>query len=183
MDAVVKDLKACTVCKIGKVLSDFGPRLRGKNGLNSSCRLCVNTKRHVYRVSNPQKGSSAFKKWYHKDVEKSRERLRRWRRENPDKSKAVYRRSYLKRYDLTPEAFDSMLKAQGGVCLVCQSLNGGKALCVDHDHESGHIRDLLCDRCNTVLGLVRENPMLIRSMLLYLVRHGKLQKKEATKIC
>jgi hypothetical protein len=67
-----------------------------------------------------------------------------------------------------------MLKEQKGVCAICHQPEtaigrGGKVvnLGVDHDHVTGQVRHLLCYRCNTSLGLLRENPEIIERMLSY----------------
>jgi hypothetical protein len=62
----------------------------------------------------------------------------------------------MRRYRMTVADYDRMLEEQGGVCKICGSpppLPSARSpyLCVDHDHESGRIRGLLCFRCNTGL--------------------------------
>lgn len=65
------------------------------------------------------------------------------------------------RFDLTVEQYDAMLEKQGGVCGMCgQTCSSGRRLAVDHDHQTGRVRGLLCVRCNRGLGayeLHREN--------------------------
>jgi len=56
-----------------------------------------------------------------------------------------------RRYGLEPADYDRLLRAQGGGCLLC----GAKPhypLYVDHHHDSGRVRGLLCARCNTAVG-------------------------------
>lgn len=52
----------------------------------------------------------------------------------------------LRRYGLTPEMFEAMLREQGGLCPIC--LKEPKMLCIDHDHKTDKVRGLLCRRCN-----------------------------------
>lgn len=56
-------------------------------------------------------------------------------------------------YGLTVEQYDAMLAEQGGRCFLCKALPGKKRLAVDHSHESGAVRRLLCSICNTRLGV------------------------------
>lgn len=56
-----------------------------------------------------------------------------------------------KAYGLTPEQYDDMLRAQGGVCAICKKPPKGNRLHVDHCHETGRIRGLLCVSCNSKL--------------------------------
>jgi hypothetical protein len=65
------------------------------------------------------------------------------------------RADHLKRtYGITIEQFDEMLKAQNGRCLICgvDKPRGTKSWHVDHCHETGKIRGLLCNMCNPRLG-------------------------------
>lgn len=63
-----------------------------------------------------------------------------------------------------------MFASQGGVCAICRQPEGreGRSLSVDHDHDSGVVRGLLCDSCNVGLGRFRDDPELVRSALEYL---------------
>lgn len=84
------------------------------------------------------------------------------------------RRSVLKRtYGITAERYDQMLRAQAGACAVCKhppakKTRQSKSLAVDHDHATGEVRGLLCGRCNTALGLLREDPANIVALFNYL---------------
>lgn len=86
----------------------------------------------------------------------------------------------LKRYyGLSPEEFGAMMAAQGGVCAICEKpetavFNGRvKEMHVDHNHETGVIRDLLCYRCNSMLGSAKETPETLRAAADYLERHAE----------
>ncbi|WP_277474977.1 endonuclease VII domain-containing protein [Klebsiella variicola] len=75
-------------------------------------------------------------------------------------------------FGLTLEAYNVMLSAQGGVCAICGGNNpNGRSLAVDHDHETGKIRQLLCSNCNTGIGLLKDNPELLIRASAYLLRH------------
>lgn len=77
----------------------------------------------------------------------------------------------MKRYGLTAEAYEAMLAAQGGVCAICGGVDAkGRRLSVDHDHESGVVRALLCGGCNVALGFMRDDPTLLRAAADYLER-------------
>jgi Recombination endonuclease VII len=86
---------------------------------------------------------------------------------------------HLKKYSLTIESYDSILKLQGGVCSICKSDNPGKLknnFHVDHDHSccptkkscGKCIRGLLCETCNRGLGLFKDNIELVRLAYEYL---------------
>lgn len=74
-------------------------------------------------------------------------------------------------YGLEPEEYERILAAQGGACAICTQpfrLENRRALAVDHCHETGRVRGLLCQPCNTVLGLMEDNPVLLRKAAAYL---------------
>jgi Recombination endonuclease VII len=50
------------------------------------------------------------------------------------------------------QGYPELFEAQGGVCAICGKPPGERALHVDHDHETGQVRGLLCYSCNTKLG-------------------------------
>lgn len=53
-----------------------------------------------------------------------------------------------KTYGITGDDYETLLKAQGGKCAICRVRPKTKRLAVDHDHQSGAVRGLLCSRCN-----------------------------------
>lgn len=83
-------------------------------------------------------------------------------------------------YGLTPEAYDEMLRRQGGGCAVCGATNGWarsrakRGMCVDHDHETGHVRGLLCQRCNRAIGLLRDDPTILDAAARYLRANAQI---------
>jgi len=79
-------------------------------------------------------------------------------------------------YKLDYETYQRMLVAQNFVCALCGQTNQhGKRLAVDHDHETGKIRGLLCTHCNITLG--RQNPGWFMKAVSYLWR-SKVPKME-----
>lgn len=81
------------------------------------------------------------------------------------------------RYGLTPEQYDALYDAQQGRCAICGvhkdragvgDVGGGNVLCIDHDHETGAIRGLLCTGCNTGLGSFGDDPANLIAALDYL---------------
>lgn len=63
------------------------------------------------------------------------------------------RASHLKtKWGMTTEDYKRMLDRQDGVCAICHKPPLNNALAIDHDHDTGKIRGLLCSRCNSALG-------------------------------
>jgi Recombination endonuclease VII len=90
------------------------------------------------------------KKRYAEDPEYRKRRLRAneaWRVANKDKVEASRQQRC---YGLSTEDRKALLARQGGVCGICKKK--GRKLHVDHCHETGKVRGLLCGKCNRGLG-------------------------------
>lgn len=73
------------------------------------------------------------------------------------------------KYGLTAQAYDALLHSQRGLCAICnEAPSGARRLAVDHDHETGEVRGLLCMSCNTGIGLFRDRSDLLLSATRYL---------------
>lgn len=77
------------------------------------------------------------------------ERHRRWRASHPD---GTYKR-HVRYYGITPRDYKQLVLDQDGACFLCGEPPDERGLMVDHDHETGVVRGLLCNECNTGLGL------------------------------
>lgn len=76
-------------------------------------------------------------------------------------------------YGITLTQYNQMLAAQDGVCAICKvPHHPERPLVVDHDHDSGEVRGLLCSECNTGLGLLGDNPDTLLAASAYLEIHG-----------
>jgi hypothetical protein len=80
------------------------------------------------------------------------------------RARAIKSRRLKVRYGITLDAYEQMLCEQGGVCAIC---GDEKELVVDHDHETGEVRGLLCRACNLRLGMV-EQPGWLAAAFVYL---------------
>lgn len=84
------------------------------------------------------------------------------------------RRGWLRyKWGLTPEEYNEILEAQGGLCAICgtdRCSTGGRFV-VDHDHSTGVIRSLLCSLCNKGLGCFLDDPKLLEASIGYLAAH------------
>jgi len=73
------------------------------------------------------------------------------------------------RYGISSEQYDEMLGRQGGKCAICrEECRTGKALAVDHDHDTGAVRGLLCRACNGAIGALDHDPEVLRAAIRYL---------------
>lgn len=76
------------------------------------------------------------------------------------------------RYGITEGDYAAKLAAQNGVCAICKSPPGQKRLHVDHDHETGVVRDLLCSTCNHLVGWVESPSGRLEACCAYVARHA-----------
>lgn len=139
----MKTTHKCSVCKEEKSLSEFPVRKTHRPGKPvSQCTKC--------RV--------AYNKAY--------------RAQNKEKVLEIERKSKLKMtYGITPKQYDAMLIKQNSKCAICAAKKPGgrtKMFFIDHCHNNGNIRGLLCMRCNTGLGLFLDNPKFLLSAVSYL---------------
>jgi hypothetical protein len=89
------------------------------------------------------------------------------------------RRLQLRRkYGMSLEEFDRLLAEQNQVCAIC-GRTSDKTLCVDHCHQTGKVRGLLCRRCNAGLGCYDDEPAFMSKAAAYL-KHWR-RKHRVTK--
>ena len=102
----------------------------------------------------------------------SRESQARSHQRNPGMAVVRRRRRCLKVFGLTFEAYDALATQQEGRCAICRlsPTTDEKALAVDHDHVTGVVRGLLCERCNLSIGKFHDSPALLRAAADYLER-------------
>lgn len=98
----------------------------------------------------------------------------RARHKTARKQEGYSRDRYLKRYGITHQDYEQMLKAQNGQCAICKSEDPKRwdHFSVDHNHETGEVRGLLCHTCNTGLGQFQDNPDFLIEAANYLSLRG-----------
>ena len=99
---------------------------------------------------------------------------------NSTKESKEHRVEYnlIKNFGITKQKYDEMLEAQGGTCFLCNNLNGGRSLSLDHCHDTGKVRGLLCHTCNVGLGHFMEDIPLLRRAIEYLERANGLEENK-----
>jgi hypothetical protein len=106
--------------------------------------------------------------YYHRHRDECSRRHKAYYRANKDR----WRFGNLRReYGLSESEYNRLMSAQEGRCPICKSLFGplkGMSPCVDHCHETGRIRALLCVRCNTVIGHAGDDPGILQAAIRYL---------------
>ena len=152
---VMDGQKRCRGCQQDLPLDAFARSSR--DGRQSSCRDCKRAYNEINRESIRLREAEAYQ--------------RRKAAAGQTPSRRLPAKSYLERtYGITDDQFCRMVVDQRGLCAICHLEPSERGLVVDHDHDTGRVRGLLCDRCNRALGGFRDNPVLVERALDYLER-------------
>jgi hypothetical protein len=160
------ETKTCTRCGLLKSTSEF--RIVKDNKTirsRSNCKSCEREMYKIYRENNPEKVRSAVYRWR----DNNRDAVRELQRAHYERHPEAIRRGNLLKYGMSLDDFDTMLASQGNKCAICKSeKHNSKNWMIDHDHETGEIRGILCHGCNIGLGGFRDNPDSLMSAVDYL---------------
>jgi hypothetical protein len=120
-------------------------------------------KQKAYYNENKEERLAFANKYYADNWDK----LKSMRVEQKDRRR---NRRILRVYGLSQDGYDALMKMQGGGCAICGTTEwkGWGGGCVDHDHKTGAVRGILCFHCNSAIGLLKDNPKLVRAALDYL---------------
>ena len=92
---------------------------------------------------------------------------------------SIRNRELQRKYGIDLETYQKMVERQGDACAICGTTDKGIARgrirywSVDHDHVTGEIRKLLCQKRNALLGLTNDDPLILKRAIAYLENHGK----------
>ena len=115
--------------------------------------------------------------WYLNNPGKHAEGHENWIAKKPENWLRIQRRSRIKKYNLTLEQFEDMVKQQKGKCLGCgKSFPTDRAPAIDHDRKccQGNkscgkcVRGILCKFCNLGLGYAQDNIQTLKNWIIYL---------------
>lgn len=85
------------------------------------------------------------------------------------------RRSELRKFGVNEEWYAEKLRFQHGGCAICAAPKANRTddrrLAVDHDHDTGRPRGLLCTPCNRAIGMLQDDPDRVLAIYLYLMHH------------
>ena len=128
-----------------------------------------------YRKKNPHKISEWSKKYYQKYRERELAKgQNRYRKDWANTRTIAWKKHLKKNYNITPQEYDQLFNIQNGECAICgtHQMYLDKTLNVDHNHETGKIRGLLCLHCNSTIGYAKENVGTLALIIDYLNRHN-----------
>lgn len=146
--SVIAENKMCSRCNTLKSPADFYKNRKGKGGLTSYCRSCQSQVNAEMRASlSPEEKAKRDK----------------------------YLRDFVikRKYNLTPEQWESLFDEQGRACAICKTTecrtqNGWN---VDHCHSTGEVRGILCQHCNQLLGMAQDKTQILIDATFYLLKY------------
>ena len=138
-------MKVCTWCKEERELSEFCKNKNSKDGLHHHCKTCSRARdkaRYQTEARRVSKRNSEFKRYY----------------------------------GISEKEVSEMYQAQSGLCKICNtqmevfssSEDKRQTFCVDHNHDTGKVRGLLCSDCNRGIGFLKDNSEILRKAAEYL---------------
>ena len=162
--------RACSLCGAAKPLTEFYREKSARDGYRSDCKACFAARAKARYPEARDAAIARAKKWQEDNRDRHLENQRK-RRQRPD-VKLREREGHLRRkFGITLDEYGALLQAQRGVCAICGRLpREDSSLHVDHDHETGDVRGLLCFQCNNALGDFDDELERLRSAVGYLDR-------------
>lgn len=143
------ELKWCGKCKQWLPLSSFARNSKKWDGLQERCNDC--RRKHWDTIGRNTKTVPPL------EIRRKRHRVQ-----------------LIKSYGISEDEFNLILQKQKGKCAICGTTDWGRpSPSIDHDHTTGKVRALLCNRCNRTLGLAEDSPELLIKMAEYLKNYGR----------
>jgi hypothetical protein len=133
------NVKICSICKEEKPLDEFWFNKK-ENRYRSYCKKC---------------GTKLSKEWY----------------KNHPKQRKIHSRKQqlIQKYGINYDIYNEMFEKQKGCCSICGKHESGlnRILFVDHDHKTGEVRGLLCQKCNFLLSQAEDNINILKNAIRY----------------
>ena len=126
-----------------------------------------------WRENNPERAKEIYAAYADANREKISQRSKDWYAQNKERAAKSARIAKLKKYGITEKDYQEILASQGFKCAICgadHQETKDAALRVDHCHETGTVRGLLCNKCNTGLGLLGDTADAIMKAAAYLTK-------------
>lgn len=160
------DKKKCTRCLKEKTLDKFVSDKNLKSGKTSDCKDCRNIRNKDFLAKKLQEDPE-----FHTKRNLKYKQLRSDYYSKPEKRLKQRNKELIKSFNISLEEYDDMLERQNNLCAICrkpQNSTRNLSFAVDHCHNTGKVRGLLCDWCNRALGLFQDDVNVLKSAIKYL---------------
>lgn len=186
--------RQCRKCGKRRAMSKFYFDARFKGGIDIHCCSCRKAKVLKWRLANLDKVRAMKKLSHAANPEPNRKRANNWHLKNRLKhleymanrrknNPRAVRSSRLKSaFGITLEQYEALAAVQKHKCAICDvpQVEQRKKMAVDHNHDTGKIRALLCHNCNVGLGNFKDNEQILTKAIQYLYVHRNDQAKQST---
>ena len=142
------ETKTCKYCGETKPITDFHPNGSRRPGYRTRCKKCY---------------GSTYGNWYNNHKQEKHEAYKKWAEAHPSERR---NRRLENLYGITAEQYRNMYNQQDGRCAICGKKED--KLHVDHSHENGNVRGLLCGNCNRGIGIMQDDISVLSSAIKYL---------------
>lgn len=164
---------------------------QAKLGWRLRCKQCCHENRVNYYYQNQEESIKKAGDWKKANRDRVNEQVKQDRKINPEKYKCWQQKHMEKEGELHPmkaaarrrkitlEHYQDLIAQQNNKCAICNReetrMHNGKVtrLCIDHCHDSGKVRGLLCHACNTAIGKFEDRIDLLNNAILYLKSQGE----------
>lgn len=149
-------MKVCTKCNETKDLECFFNSKSARDGKSWQCKDCYKIKHKSYYVLNKERMNDKGRQYYADNKDKFRNN------------------KLLKDHGISLKEYNEWYYGQNKVCAICKGnqLPHREYLSVDHCHDTGKVRGLLCEGCNLGLGHFKDNIKALNNAIEYLRRNG-----------
>jgi hypothetical protein len=149
----------------------YANQLRASREWKARNKECVQAYGRAWNDANKELRKALKAKWDKENPEKRKEHMIKFKTKMP----TYFRDKHLMyEYGMTPDIFEALVEKQDNRCATCGKHGHEtqrKRLFVDHCHDTGKIRGLLCQQCNTALGMVDDSIEKLSALISYLREH------------
>src|ERR1035437_10262866 len=137
--------KQCTICKMTKPVVSYYSDKQKKDRLSSHCKDCGKERALRYRIIHPEK---------------------------------VQKANIKSKFGLAHSEYRDLVTRQNNLCAICSKAETAmyrgrvRNLAIDHNRITTEVRGLLCMFCNLALGHLKEDPVIMASMIEYVQKHN-----------
>ena len=185
-------MKTCTKCGVEKPHTEYNVNTTSRNTvyLYTYCTVCLNKQTKLSRHSLWKRHPEKHEKYkadqkkrmdkrpkhekveydklrYSKNRESIKAKAKQWRKENWEHWRMV---RFTKHYNISKEYYWELRKIENCQCCGDHKSKFKKGLFIDHNHDTGKVRGLICCHCNSVAGFSRDNKERLKLVGQYLLQ-------------
>jgi hypothetical protein len=165
----VNKSKLCNKCLTSFLEQDFHKDKTKSDGLHSICKYCQKKNKDARKEE-----AKLVKQNYEKENKNKIKDYWKEYNSNTNLKEKLKEKHLKKTYNLTLNELELLKEKQNYCCAICETHENDcsrKTLFVDHNHNTGEIRGLLCSQCNSALGLMYDDVSLLKNAINYLGKH------------